>query len=135
MSHDYDNGLADMLDVVGQNYRENEILAAHDQKPSRAIIGTENTHDRAAWLALRDHAPYSGQFLWSGLDYLGEAGKWPLISRTSGLFDRAALPHPLPGQQNPSQLGQIQLATFPNPGGLEAWARTFFRPRSAPAIR
>jgi flagellar basal-body rod protein FlgG len=26
----------------------------------------------------------------------------------------------LPGQQNPSQLGQLQLATFPNPGGLEA---------------
>ncbi len=26
----------------------------------------------------------------------------------------------LPGQTNPSQLGQIQLATFPNPGGLEA---------------
>ena len=43
VSHDYDNGLADMLDVVGQNYRENEILAAHDQKPSRSIIGTENT--------------------------------------------------------------------------------------------
>ena len=26
----------------------------------------------------------------------------------------------LPGQQNPSQLGQIQLATFPNPGGLNS---------------
>ncbi len=26
----------------------------------------------------------------------------------------------LPGQQNPSQLGQIELATFPNPGGLES---------------
>jgi len=63
VSHDYDNGLADMLDVVGQNYREDEILAAHAQKPSRAILGTENHHDRAAWLALRDHAPYSGQFL------------------------------------------------------------------------
>jgi flagellar basal-body rod protein FlgG len=25
----------------------------------------------------------------------------------------------LPGQTNPTQLGQIQLATFPNPGGLE----------------
>jgi flagellar basal-body rod protein FlgG len=25
----------------------------------------------------------------------------------------------LPGQTNPAQLGQIQLATFPNPGGLE----------------
>ena len=26
----------------------------------------------------------------------------------------------LPGQTNPTQLGQIQLATFPNPGGLES---------------
>ena len=94
VSHDYDNGLADMLDVVGQNYRENEILAAHEQKPSRSILGTENNHDRAPWLALRDHAPYSGQFLWSGIDYLGEAGKWPNISRPTGLLDRTALPHP-----------------------------------------
>lgn len=94
VSHDYDNGLADMLDVVGQNYRVDEILAAHAQKPSRAILGTENIHDRASWVALRDHAPYSGQFLWSGLDYLGEAGQWPLISRPFGLLDRAGLPHP-----------------------------------------
>ncbi len=46
VSHDYDNGLADLLDVVGQNYRENEILAAHAQKPSRKIVGTENGFDR-----------------------------------------------------------------------------------------
>ena len=46
VSKDYDNGLADMLDVVGQNYRENEILAAATQKPSRKIVGTETTHDR-----------------------------------------------------------------------------------------
>ena len=94
VSHDYDNGLADMLDVVGQNYREKEILAAHEQKPSRSIIGTENTQGREPWLALRDHGAYSGQFLWSGIDYLGEAGKWPLISRTDGLLDRTAQPHP-----------------------------------------
>jgi beta-galactosidase len=94
VSHDYDNGLADMLDVVGQNYRVDEILAAHTQKPSRKILGTENIHDRASWVALRDHAPYSGQFLWSGLDYLGEAGQWPLISRPFGLLDRTGLPHP-----------------------------------------
>jgi beta-galactosidase len=94
VSHDYDNGLADMLDVVGQNYRVNEILAAHEQKPSRKILGTENIHDRESWLALRDHAPYSGQFLWSGLDYLGEAGQWPMISHPFGLLDRTAAPHP-----------------------------------------
>jgi beta-galactosidase len=94
VSHDYDNGLADMLDVVGQNYRENEILAAHAQKPSRAILGTENTHERAAWLALRDNAPYAGQFLWTGVDYLGEAGQWPLIGRPFGLLDRTGSPRP-----------------------------------------
>jgi beta-galactosidase len=73
VSHDYDNGLADMLDVVGQNYREKEILAAHELKPSRKILGTENTHDLAQWLAMRDNAPYSGQFLWAGIDYIGES--------------------------------------------------------------
>jgi len=94
VSHDYDNGLADMLDVVGQNYRVNEILAAHAQKPSRRILGTENIHDRASWLALRDNPPYSGQFLWTGIDYLGEAGQWPMISRPFGLLDRTGQPHP-----------------------------------------
>jgi beta-galactosidase len=94
VSHDYQNGLADMLDVVGQNYRENEILAAHAEKPSRKILGTENTHDRSAWLALRDNPPYAGQFIWSGLDYLGEAGAWPAIERPFGLLDRTGAPHP-----------------------------------------
>jgi beta-galactosidase len=88
VSHDYDNGLADMLDVVGQNYRENEILAAHQQKPTRKILGTENGHERRVWLALRDNAAYAGQFLWAGIDYLGESRTWPAISGSSGLLDR-----------------------------------------------
>jgi beta-galactosidase len=92
VSHDYDNGLADLLDVVGQNYRESEILAAHAQKPTRKIIGTENTHDRNQWVAMRDHPEYSGQFLWSGIDYLGEAGRWPSIGAGSGLLLTTALP-------------------------------------------
>jgi beta-galactosidase len=72
---------------VGQNYRENEILAAHEQKPSRKIIGTENQMGRQVWVAMRDHPPYSGQFLWVGIDYLGEAGKWPTVASSSGLLD------------------------------------------------
>jgi len=94
VSHDYDNGLADLLDVVGQNYRENEILAAHRQKPTRKILGTENTHDRNAWLALRDNAPYAGQFLWSGIDYLGESRSWPGFAFPFGLLDRTGTPRP-----------------------------------------
>jgi beta-galactosidase len=85
-THDYDNGYADLLDVVGQNYREQEILAAHAQKPSRRIIGTENTHELNQWVALRDHPEYAGQFLWTGVDYLGEAGRWPTIGSGSGLL-------------------------------------------------
>jgi beta-galactosidase len=92
VSHDYDNGLADLLDVVGQNYREQEILKAHADKPSRKIIGTENTHDRNQWIAMRDHPEYSGQFLWSGIDYLGEAGRWPSIGAGSGLLLTTSLP-------------------------------------------
>lgn len=88
VSHDYDDGLADILDVIGQNYRENEILKAHADKPTRKIVGTENGHDRRVWLALRDNPPYSGQFLWTGIDYLGESRRWPVIGSGSGLLDR-----------------------------------------------
>lgn len=91
-SHDYEDGLADLLDVVGQNYRENEILAAHAQKPTRSIIGTENTHDRNQWIAMRDHPEFSGEFLWTGIDYLGEAGSWPTIGSGSGLLLSTSLP-------------------------------------------
>ena len=50
-----------MLDVIGQNYRENELLAAHAQNPKRKILGTENQHDRRAWLALRDNRVLAGK--------------------------------------------------------------------------
>jgi beta-galactosidase len=93
-SHDYQDGLADMLDVIGQNYRPAELLAAHDEKPSRRILGTENTHDRATWLAVRDHPAYSGIFLWSGTDYLGESRHWPLIAGVTGMNDRTDYPRP-----------------------------------------
>lgn len=99
VSHDYDNGLADLLDVIGQNYREDEIIAAHAQKPTRKILGTENRHDRAIWLALRDNAPYAGQFLWTGIDYLGEAKVWPTVGHGSGLLDRTGEVKPLAGER------------------------------------
>ena len=99
VSHDYDDGLADMLDIVGQNYRENEILAAHDQKSSRKIIGTENHPDRQTWIPLRDHPAYAGQFLWSGIDYLGESRRWPVIAAGSGLLDRTGEIKPIGYQE------------------------------------
>jgi beta-galactosidase len=46
------------------------------------------------WLALRDKPYMSGQFLWTGYDYLGEAN-WPRIANGSGLFDKT-------GEQKPN---------------------------------
>ena len=86
-SHVYTNGFAQMMDVVGQNYRENELIAAHEAHPDWKVIGTENGHSLAAWLALRDKPCMAGQFLWTGFDYLGEAD-WPATTNSQGLFDR-----------------------------------------------
>ncbi|TDN36085.1 DUF4982 domain-containing protein [Hymenobacter sp. UV11] len=90
----YENGFAEIMDVVGQNYRENELVAAHEAKPARKVIGTENTHALSAWLALRDKPFMAGQFLWTGFDYLGEAD-WPETTNNQGLFDRAGFWRPL----------------------------------------
>jgi len=95
VSHDYDNGLADMLDVIGTNYRDNELLDAHKAKPTRKIVGTEQGHERRIWLFARDNPQHSGQFLWSGIDYLGESRQWPVIAAGSGLLDRTGTVKPM----------------------------------------
>ncbi|WP_205702980.1 sugar-binding domain-containing protein [Botryobacter ruber] len=83
----YTNGFVELMDVVGQNYRENELVQAHKDKPERKVIGTENGHTLQAWLVLRDNPFMSGQFIWTGFDYLGEAD-WPAISGEHGIYDR-----------------------------------------------
>lgn len=83
----YVNGFAETMDIVGQNYREKELVDLHQVKPELKLIGTENGHGLAEWLILRDNPFISGHFLWTGMDYLGEA-LWPQISFSQGLFDR-----------------------------------------------
>jgi beta-galactosidase len=87
LSHVYDNGFANLMDVVGQNYRENELIAAHEKNPQRIALGTENRLEQAAWIAMRDNPFISGQFLWVGFDYLGESD-WPTVVNGQGLYDR-----------------------------------------------
>lgn len=94
----YVNGFAATMDVVGQNYRENELVAAHEAHPNWKVIGTENGHTLQAWLALRDHPFMAGQFLWTGIDYLGEAD-WPEVVNGQGLLDRTGGWRPLTSQR------------------------------------
>ncbi|MEO5773842.1 MAG: glycoside hydrolase family 2 TIM barrel-domain containing protein [Sphingomicrobium sp.] len=93
---DYQNGVAELLDVVGQNYREKELAKAHADKPTWKIVGTENSKNRESWLVVRDDPAYAGMFLWTGADYLGEADRsgWPAISNPSGLVDRTDVVKP-----------------------------------------
>ena len=96
-SHDYDDGFADMQDVIGTNYREALTISEHAKRPERRIVGTENHQTLDAWRAVRDNPFLAGQFLWVGIDYLGESPRWPYIGGggdQSGLLDRTGAPYP-----------------------------------------
>lgn len=82
-------GLTDLLDIVGYNYQELRYGQDHAAFPKRVIYGSENLHTYAAWRAVADNDYISGQFLWTGFDYLGEAHAWPERARDFGLFDLA----------------------------------------------
>ncbi|MDR1718173.1 MAG: DUF4982 domain-containing protein [Prevotella sp.] len=75
------------LDIVGYNYTESKYDSDHEKYPNRVIYGSENRHDMIAWKDTRDREHIFGQFLWTGIDYLGESGRWPSRGFYSGLLD------------------------------------------------
>ena len=83
------------IDVVGYNYTESRYDEDHQKYPRRIIYGSENRHDLDAWKAVRDKEHIFGQFLWTGIDYLGESGVWPARGSTAGLLDLAGQRKPL----------------------------------------
>jgi hypothetical protein len=46
------------------------------------------------WLAVKNNKHIFGQFLWTGIDYLGESGRWPSRGFYSGLVDFAGVIKP-----------------------------------------
>ena len=77
------------LDITGYNYTESKYQSDHKKYPKRVIFGSENRHDYEAWLAVKNNEHIFGQFLWTGIDYLGESGRWPSRGFYSGLVDFA----------------------------------------------
>ncbi|MBC8053484.1 MAG: glycoside hydrolase family 2 protein [Sphingobacteriaceae bacterium] len=82
----------DVMDLAGYNYQEFRYADDHKNYPNRIIYGSENGMSLSAWKAVADNEYISGQFLWTGVDYLGEARKWPSRSNESGLIDLAGFP-------------------------------------------
>ena len=80
------SGLGEMLDLVGYNYQESLYEADHKKFPNRVIYGSETVmypyhtgncwqmRTYKEWLATLQKDYIAGEFLWTGFDYLGEAG-------------------------------------------------------------
>ena len=71
-----DNASTIFLDVPGYNYRLADIEAEQADHPERVIYASETfPHDVYDYWALANRAPYfMGEFVWTAMDYLGEAG-------------------------------------------------------------
>lgn len=74
------------LDIVGYNYQEYRYPEDHSAYPTRVIYGSENGMAPAAWNAVDSNQYISAQYLWTGIDYMGEAGLWPARSSGAGLL-------------------------------------------------
>ena len=89
----------------GSYYDPSRILN-HDHSAGRRYEQSDYGNDKVAWGRTatqswtfdRDHAGYAGQFIWTGIDYIGEPTPWHNMDRTPvkssffGIIDTAGLP-------------------------------------------
>jgi beta-galactosidase len=64
------------LDIAGYNYAIQAHAVDHARVPSRVMVATEsNPRDVFnSWARINDNSYVVGDFMWSAIDYLGEAG-------------------------------------------------------------
>jgi len=82
----------DNLDLVGYNYQEYRYADDHKTYPQRIIYGSENGKSPEVWMAVDTSKNIFGQFIWTGFDFMGEAGRWPTRSSGAGLLNLAGFP-------------------------------------------
>jgi hypothetical protein len=124
-------GLLDRLDLIGYNYKEHLYEEHHARFPNQPLLGSENGHGYREWRAVTDNDYISGQFLWTGIDYLGEAHGWPIHGSGAGLLTLAGFAKPR-GQLRRSWWSDepfVHLVTRAD--ATEATDRSFWRPESS----
>ncbi len=64
------------MDVHGYNYRWENYESDHEKHPGRIMVGTESFPLEAFdnWQMVEKHPYVIGDFVWTGMDYLGESG-------------------------------------------------------------
>lgn len=70
------DAIFDALDVAGYNYELARHAEDHQRRPGRVVYAAESYPADAfeSWKIVHEHAYVIGDFVWSALDYLGEAG-------------------------------------------------------------
>ncbi|MDT0184023.1 glycoside hydrolase family 2 TIM barrel-domain containing protein [Microbacterium sp. ARD31] len=116
-------GIFAELDVAGYNYGVGQYELHSQRYPDRVMVGTEtNPKDVVRnWNLVRKHPYLIGDFMWTGWDYLGEAG---IGSYTYGK-DRVGLIKPFPWLT--ADCGAVDLIGNVTAAGLlaqAAWGRT-----------
>lgn len=82
-------GYAQALDVVGYNYKEQFYHEDHAKYPNHVLYGSENGGMPERWLDVKNNDFISGQYLWTGIDFLGECHGWPHRASQAGLLTMA----------------------------------------------
>ena len=70
------NAVVSGLDFVGYNYQYGDYAPDQKKYPDRVIIGTETVPKEIykSWEATKNNSNAIGDFVWTAIDYLGEAG-------------------------------------------------------------
>ena len=110
-------GLLETVDLIGYNYKEHLYAEDHQRFPDAPLVGSENGHGYGQWRAVLDNEYVAGQFLWTGIDYLGEAHGWPIHGSGAGLLTLAGFPKPTAALRQSWWSGEpvAQIVTRPVP--------------------
>lgn len=105
------DAILNLLDIGGYNYQFRQYEPDHERYPQRMMIGTESAPKEMFenWELIEKHPFILGDFVWTSLDYLGEAG----IGRQRLEDD----PHPFMGAYpwHQANCGDLDLCGFKRP--------------------
>jgi beta-galactosidase len=75
-----------LLDVWGDNYDVASCLKAETSAPTKSSMITEDGSTNGDWASVKANAALTGEFIWTGVDYLGEANtSWPVVGNQDDL--------------------------------------------------
>lgn len=92
-SGDVSGATRNLLGVFGGNYRADEVLQGMQGSPAKAGVFTEMGTQTSTWATVTANPGLTGSFMWTGVDYLGEAdGLWPIMGADFGMLDAMGTP-------------------------------------------